>query len=119
MHCHHSEYKYIIATARMRGSLINAADLVGRSPALVCSYTLGWKDLINAADQLVGSSSCLQLHWDGAQCNDRLYIDLVLEHFIVISNPDHKPRHEEFHQTRTCRVSGAKAGQRELRSYSA
>ncbi|CAK9191289.1 unnamed protein product [Sphagnum troendelagicum] len=42
----------------MRGSPINAADLVGRSPALVCSYTLGWKDLINAADQLVGSSSC-------------------------------------------------------------
>jgi hypothetical protein len=28
----------------------------------------------------------------------------MLEHFIVISNPDHKPRHEEFHQTRTCRV---------------
>ncbi len=62
MHCHHSEYEYIIATGQMRGSLINAADLVGRSPALVCSYTLGWKDLINAADQLVGSSACLQLH---------------------------------------------------------
>lgn len=47
--------------------------------------------LINAADQLVGSSSSLQLHCDGAQCNDRLYIDLVFEHFIVISNPDHNP----------------------------
>ncbi len=54
----------------------------------------------------MGSSSCLQLHWDGAQCNDRLYIDLVFGTFHSNLKSRSQPRHEEFHQTRTCSVRG-------------